>query len=99
VLHDGFQAGSDVDDPPGNTRKLTYRPPKIGRREFYGERKLMTVIAVTHDNENTRLTSDCCNCTGHESVPKIIINDTLNLFFKLQLAFWYFETITVSECF
>ena len=34
---------------------------------------------------------------GNESVPKIIINNTINLFFKLQSAFCYFQTITVSE--
>ena len=27
-------------------------------------------------------------CIGNESVPKVIINDTVNLFFKLQSAFW-----------
>ena len=26
--------------------------------------------------------------TGNESVPKIIINDTVNFFLKLQSAFW-----------
>ena len=26
--------------------------------------------------------------TVNESVPKIIINDIINLFFKLQSAFW-----------
>jgi len=31
-------------------------------------------------------------------VPKIIINDTIKLVFKLQSAFWSFQTITVSEC-
>ena len=35
--------------------------------------------------------------TGNESVPKIIMSDTNN-FFKLQSAFWQFQTITVSEC-
>ena len=35
---------------------------------------------------------------GNESVPKIIITDTVNLFFKLRSAFCYFQTITVSEC-
>ena len=37
----------------------------------------------------------------NESVPQTIINDTINLFFfKLQSAFWSFQTttITVSEC-
>jgi len=36
--------------------------------------------------------------TGNESVPKIIVNDTINSFFKLQSAFWQFQTVTVSEC-
>ena len=37
--------------------------------------------------------------TGNESVPKIIINNTINLFLKLQSAFSYCQTITVtSEC-
>jgi len=31
-------------------------------------------------------------------VPKIIINDTINLFLELQSAFWKFRPITVSEC-
>ena len=31
-------------------------------------------------------------------MPKIIINNTVNLFFKLQSAFWQFQTITVSAC-
>ena len=35
---------------------------------------------------------------GKEGVPKVIINSTINLFFKLQSAFWLFQTITVSEC-
>ena len=35
---------------------------------------------------------------GNESVPKIILNDTINYFFKLQSACWQFQTITVSEC-
>jgi len=34
----------------------------------------------------------------NESVPKIIINNTINLFLKLQSAFCEFHTITVSEC-
>jgi len=29
---------------------------------------------------------------------KILINDTINFFLKLQSAFWQFQTITVSEC-
>jgi len=36
--------------------------------------------------------------TGNESVPKIIMNDIINLFFKLQSAFCWFQTITVSAC-
>ena len=36
--------------------------------------------------------------TGNESVPKIIINSTMNLYFKLQSAFCRCQTITVSEC-
>ena len=35
---------------------------------------------------------------GNESVPKIITNTTINVFFKLQSAFCSFKTITVSEC-
>ena len=31
-------------------------------------------------------------------MPKIIINNTLNLLLKLQSAFWQFQTVTVSEC-
>jgi len=31
-------------------------------------------------------------------VPEIIINDTINSFFKLQWASCRFQTITVSEC-
>jgi len=34
---------------------------------------------------------------GNDNVPKIIISNTLNLFLKLQSAFWIFQTITVSE--
>ena len=34
---------------------------------------------------------------GNESVPKIVTNNTINLFFKLQSAFWQFQTITGSE--
>jgi len=37
-------------------------------------------------------------CIGNESVPKIIINDTINLVLKLQAALWQFQTITVSVC-
>jgi len=36
--------------------------------------------------------------TGNESVPIIIVNDIINLFFKLQSAFCWFQTITVSVC-
>jgi len=36
--------------------------------------------------------------TGNEGVPKIITDDTIVFFLKLQSAFWYFQTITVSEC-
>ena len=36
--------------------------------------------------------------TGNESLPKIIINDTMTFFLKLQSAFWWLQTITVSEC-
>jgi len=35
---------------------------------------------------------------GKESVPKIVVNNTVNLFFTLQSAFWQVQTITVSEC-
>jgi len=38
---------------------------------------------------------------GNESVPKIIINNTIIFFslkLKLQSSFWLFQTITVSEC-
>jgi len=35
---------------------------------------------------------------GHESVPKIITQDTINLLFKLQSTFRQFQTVTVSEC-
>ena len=36
---------------------------------------------------------------GNESVRKIIISDTIGLFFrKLQSAFWQFQAIAVSEC-
>ena len=35
---------------------------------------------------------------GNERVPKIMVNNTVNLFFKLQSAFCSFKTITVSEC-
>ena len=32
-------------------------------------------------------------------MPKITINGTIKVFFlKLQSAFWYFQTIAVSEC-
>ena len=34
---------------------------------------------------------------GNKVVPKIIIYDTINLFFKLQCAFCSFQTTTVSE--
>jgi len=34
----------------------------------------------------------------NESVPKIIINDTIIFFLRLQSAVWQFQTITVSEC-
>jgi len=34
----------------------------------------------------------------NESVPKILTNDTINLFLKLQSACCQFQTITVSEC-
>ena len=36
--------------------------------------------------------------TENESVPKIIVNNTINLFFKLQSAFCKFESITVFKC-
>jgi len=36
--------------------------------------------------------------TGKESVPKIITNNTTNLFFIPLIAFWKFQTIKVSEC-
>jgi len=35
--------------------------------------------------------------TAYESVPKIIINNTINSFLKLQSSFWQFQAITVSE--
>jgi len=34
----------------------------------------------------------------NESVPKFVINNTINLFLKRQSAFCSFQTITVSEC-
>jgi len=37
--------------------------------------------------------------TANESVPKIIINNTVNLFLKLQSTFWQFQTTTVSVLF
>ena len=37
-------------------------------------------------------------CIVNESVPKIIINDAVNFFLKLQSTVWQFQTITVSEC-
>jgi len=40
----------------------------------------------------------CTLCIRNESVPKIIISDTINFFLKMQSAFWQFQTITVSEC-
>jgi len=36
--------------------------------------------------------------TGNESLLKIIINNAINIFLKLQSTFWKFQTITVSEC-
>ena len=38
------------------------------------------------------------DAVGNESVPKIIINDTMIFSLKLQPAFCEFQTITVSEC-
>jgi len=35
--------------------------------------------------------------TAYESVPKIIVNNIINLFLKLQSSFWQFQAITVSE--
>ena len=32
---------------------------------------------------------------GNKNVPKIMINNTITLFFKLQSAFYYFQSITV----
>ena len=40
----------------------------------------------------------CLLSAGNENVPEIIINDSVNFFLKLQSAFWWFQTITVSEC-
>jgi len=41
----------------------------------------------------------CLRRTGSENMPKIITNNTINLFFfKLQSAFCHFQTITFSEC-
>ena len=34
----------------------------------------------------------------NESVPNVIVNDAIDLFFKLQPAFCEFQTVTVSEC-
>jgi len=34
---------------------------------------------------------------GKESGPKITKNDTINFSLKLQSAFWWFKTVTVSE--
>ena len=34
----------------------------------------------------------------NQSVPKISISDTMKLFFKLQSAFWQFQTTAVSGC-
>ena len=45
-----------------------------------------------------KLVNCVVSCIGNKRVPKTIINNTINLFFKLQLAFWQFQTITVSEC-
>jgi len=39
------------------------------------------------------------SCYENESVPKVIINNTINLFFKLQSAFCQFQTMIVSECY
>jgi len=36
---------------------------------------------------------------GNESMPKIIINDTINLFFKLQSAFCQFQTVSFRVLF
>jgi len=41
----------------------------------------------------------CLRRTGSENMPKIITNNTINLFFKLQSAFCHFQTITFSECY
>ena len=35
---------------------------------------------------------------GNESVPKIVINDTMIIFLELQLAFCQFRIITVFGC-
>jgi len=49
--------------------------------------------------ETTReATVPLCYVIVNESVPKITINGTINLFFKLQSAFWQFQNMTVSEC-
>ena len=34
----------------------------------------------------------------NESVPNVMVNDAIDLFFKLQPAFCEFQTVTVSEC-
>ena len=35
---------------------------------------------------------------GNESVPKIIMNNTINLFIKITVTILVTQTITVSEC-
>jgi len=44
--------------------------------------------AVTHTRVSLKLSMLGLSVTANENVPKIIIKDTINLFFKLQAAFW-----------
>ena len=48
--------------------------------------------------EMLRQTDSNVKKMGNKTVSKIIINNTVNLFFKPQSAFWKLQTITVSEC-
>jgi len=51
-----------------------------------------------HTDSHTNHATSVVLTIENESVRKIIINDTINLFLKLQWAFWQFQNISVSGC-
>jgi len=60
--------------------------PPIGRHDVFGLSVRLCVRASL--SSTCRFQSAVALAIGNGSVPKIIINNTPNLFFKLQSTFW-----------